>query len=41
LSAKALKPGARVVTQGRSLLANNDKVAAKLEEPKRDEGGRK
>jgi len=27
----ALTPGARVVTQGRSLLANNDRVAAKLE----------
>lgn len=28
-----LKPGAHVVTQGRALLANNDKVAAKLEKP--------
>ncbi len=29
-----LAPGARVVTQGRSLLANNDHVVAKLEAPK-------
>jgi membrane fusion protein (multidrug efflux system) len=36
VDAKMLKPGARVVTQGRSLLANNDRVAAKLEEPKRE-----
>lgn len=28
-----LKPGTHVVTQGRALLANNDKVAAKLESP--------
>jgi RND family efflux transporter MFP subunit len=28
-----LKPGTQVVTQGRSLLANNDRVAAKLEAP--------
>lgn len=28
-----LKPGTHVVTQGRALLANNDKVAAKLEQP--------
>lgn len=38
LSAKTLVPGTRVVTQGRSLLANNDRVAAKLEEPKREAG---
>ena len=30
----SLKAGARIVTQGRSLLANNDRVAAKLEEAK-------
>lgn len=36
LSGKSIKPGARVVTQGRSLLANNDRVAAKLEDPKRE-----
>lgn len=36
LSTKALEPGARVVTQGRSLLANNDRVAAKLEDVKRE-----
>lgn len=29
-----LKPGTKVVTQGRALLMNNDKVAAKLEAPK-------
>lgn len=29
-----LAPGARVVTQGRSLLENNDRVVAKLEVPK-------
>jgi multidrug efflux pump subunit AcrA (membrane-fusion protein) len=34
VSPKSLKPGTRVVTQGRSLLANNDRVAAKLEEIK-------
>lgn len=34
ISAKNLKAGARVVTQGRSLLANNDAVAAKLDEAK-------
>ena len=36
LDGSALRAGARVVTQGRSLLANNDRVAAKLEEPKRE-----
>jgi RND family efflux transporter MFP subunit len=36
---KGLKPGARVVTQGRALLANNDRVAARLEES-RPEGGK-
>ncbi len=36
LSAKALKPGTRVVTQGRALLANNDRVEAKLEDGKRE-----
>jgi membrane fusion protein (multidrug efflux system) len=38
LDAKALKPGTRVVTQGRSLLANNDRVEAKLEDAKREPG---
>jgi RND family efflux transporter MFP subunit len=38
LSGKTLQPGARVVTQGRSLLANNDRVAAKLEDAKREAG---
>jgi hypothetical protein len=32
LAPSELKTGARVVTQGRSLLANNDRVAAKLVE---------
>ncbi len=31
---RKLAPGSHVVTQGRSLLANNDKVSAKLEAPK-------
>lgn len=38
LDAKVLRAGARVVTQGRSLLAHNDPVAAKLEETKREVG---
>jgi RND family efflux transporter MFP subunit len=36
LSPKGLSAGKQVVTQGRSLLANNDRVVAKLEEPKAD-----
>lgn len=36
LNANTLKPGTRVVTQGRSLLANNDHVVAKLEDSKRE-----
>lgn len=38
LGPSGLKPGARVVTQGRALLANNDRVAAKLEDAKREAG---
>ncbi|HVJ89734.1 MAG TPA: efflux RND transporter periplasmic adaptor subunit [Labilithrix sp.] len=34
VSRETLKPGMRVVTQGRSLLAHNDRVEAKLEAPK-------
>lgn len=45
LRPNGLKPGTRVVTQGRALLANNDRVAAKLDEapaePKGDAGAAK
>lgn len=34
LDTKALRAGTRLVTQGRALLANNDRVVAKLEEAK-------
>lgn len=34
VKAEALEPGTRVVTQGRSLLAHNDHVAARLDGPK-------
>jgi multidrug efflux pump subunit AcrA (membrane-fusion protein) len=39
LAPKGLPPGKHVVTQGRALLANNDRVAAKLDEP-RDEAAK-
>lgn len=38
LDPKVLEPGKRVVTQGRALLANNDRVAAKLDDAKREAG---
>ena len=37
VKAESLKPSAQVVTQGRSLLAHNDRVFAKVEPTKRPE----